>query len=137
MPAADCFRAAPLKIQAWLTKVVFRRPELENWLQKLRTGAGSQTETQYLDWAAGQFAAFMEAERSRLLPEDALAQAGIAAGPLFPAPIGDLPQLRGASGPGLGGSRCSAAIVAGGYSICRAGQPPRRTPVPERRLASA
>jgi two-component system LytT family sensor kinase len=85
------------KIQAWLTEVVFRRPNLENWLQKLRSGAGTQTETQYLDWATGQLAAFMEAEQSRLLAEDSIAQAGIAAGPLYPAPIGDLPQLRDTS----------------------------------------
>jgi two-component system, LytTR family, sensor kinase len=84
------------KVQAWLTKVVFRRPELESWLQRLRTSASSQTETQYLDWAAGQLAAFMEAERARLLPGDALATAGLPVEPLFPAPIGDLPQLRGA-----------------------------------------
>jgi two-component system LytT family sensor kinase len=77
------------KVQSWLTTVVFRRPELENWLQRLRTGAASQTETEYLDWAAGQLASFMEAERARLLP-------GLPVEPLFPAPIGDLPQLRSA-----------------------------------------
>ncbi len=82
-------------IQAWLTRAVFRRPELEIWLQKLRTGMGSRSETQYLDWAAGQIAAFMEAEQGRLVAGDAIAQAGTA-GPLFPAPAGDLPQLRGA-----------------------------------------
>ncbi len=76
------------KVQSWLTTVVFRRPELESWLQRLRTGASSQTEAQYLDWAAEQLASFMEAERARLLP-------GLPAEPLFPAPIGDLPQLRG------------------------------------------
>lgn len=85
------------KIQAWLTKVVFRRPELEHWLQKLRTGASAQTETQYLDWAAGQLAAFMEAEQARLVAGDVIAQAGLAAVPLFPTPVGDVPQLRGTS----------------------------------------
>lgn len=83
------------KIQAWLTKVVFRRPELENWLQRLRTGAGAQTETQYLDWATAQLAAFMEAELARLVGGDAIAQAGLTVGPLYPAPVGDVPQLRG------------------------------------------
>jgi two-component system LytT family sensor kinase len=76
------------KVQSWLTTVVFRRPELENWLQRLRTSAASQTETQYLDWAAEQLAFFMEAERTRLLPS-------LPVEPLFPAPISDLPQLRG------------------------------------------
>ena len=75
------------KIQAWLTKVVFRRPDLETWLQKLRTGPGTKTESQYLDWAAEQLAAFMEAAKSRLVSE-------LKAGPLFPAPVADLPQLR-------------------------------------------
>jgi len=82
------------KIQAWLTKVVFRRPELENWLQRLRTGAGAQSETEYLDSAAGQLAAFMEAGQALLLAGDAIVQAGLTAAPLFPAPIGDVPQLR-------------------------------------------
>ncbi len=76
------------KVQAWLTTVVFRRPEIENWLQRLRTSAVSQTEMQYLDWAVAQLASFMAAERARLLP-------GLPVEPLFPAPISDLPQLRG------------------------------------------
>jgi two-component system, LytTR family, sensor kinase len=82
------------RIQAWLTRAVFRRPEMETWLQKLRTGIGSRSETQYLDWAAGQIGAFMEAEPARLVAGEAIAPAGTA-GPLFPAPAGDLPQLRG------------------------------------------
>jgi two-component system, LytTR family, sensor kinase len=77
------------KVQAWLTTAVFRRPELENWLQRLRTTAASQTEAEYLDWATEQLASFMEAERGRLLP-------GLPVEPLFPTPIGDLPQLRSA-----------------------------------------
>jgi signal transduction histidine kinase len=88
------FAVLRTKVQAWLTKVVFRRPDLESWLHKLRTGSDSQSETQYLDWAAAEIASFMEAKGARLLPPDALATAGLPAEPLFPAPIGDLPELR-------------------------------------------
>lgn len=76
------------KLQAWLTTVVFRRPEIENWLQKLRTSSAFQSETEYLDWAAQQLASFMQAREARII-------ARLPIELLFPAPIGDLPQLRG------------------------------------------
>jgi signal transduction histidine kinase len=83
------------KVQTWLTRVVFRRPDLENWLQRLRTGGTCKIEAHYLDWAAGQLAVFMQAEQAQLFGGDTVPAADHGREPLFPAPIGDIPQFRG------------------------------------------
>jgi len=79
-------------VQRWMTKVVFRRPDLESILAELRSGpALLLAEADYLSWAAQRMAAFMGASRGEIVaklpgPQDREI--------LFPMLAGDIPPLR-------------------------------------------
>lgn len=83
------------KVQSWLTRAVFRRPELDAAIQQLRTGpAVSSDETEYLLWAVGEIGKFMNANEVRLVPRHALhATAGIEDS-FDSIPVNDVPVLR-------------------------------------------
>ena len=84
-------------VQSWLTRAVFRRPELEGAIQRLRTGpALSRDESEYLLCAAGEIGKFMNANEQRLVHE-LPATAGIEE-TLDSFPVNDVPGLRRSPG---------------------------------------
>jgi len=82
-------------VQRWLTKVVFRRPDLDAMLQELRSGRALLLgEAEYLSWSAQRLGDFMGAARSEVL-SDTANYPGLREGELlFPLPIADVPALR-------------------------------------------
>jgi two-component system, LytTR family, sensor kinase len=87
------------KVQSWLTRAVFRRPELDGAIQRLRTApAGSRDESEYLLWAAAEIGKFMNANEVRLVPRHALhATAGVEDS-VDSIPVNDAPSLRRSPG---------------------------------------
>jgi two-component system, LytTR family, sensor kinase len=94
-----CFALLRTKVQSWLTRAVFRRPELDATIQRLRTGPDlSRGESGYLSWAAEEIGKFMNADEVRLVPRHALpATAGIEDS-LESLPVNDVPGLRRSPG---------------------------------------
>jgi two-component system LytT family sensor kinase len=83
------------QIQQWLTKVVFRRPDLNKALEEIRSRATLFTEEQeFLRWAGDQLGQFMSADRVQEVAEATLADAMGASYLFFPAPAADIPGLR-------------------------------------------
>jgi two-component system LytT family sensor kinase len=83
------------QIQQWLTRVVFRRPDLNKALHEMQSRSVLFTdESSFLDWAAGELARFMHTERVEIVPEARCRH--LLRGPdlLFPVPASDLPALR-------------------------------------------
>ena len=82
-------------VQSWITRAVFRRPELDGAIQHLRAGpAVSSDESEYLLWAAGEIGKFMNANEVQLVPRHALhATAGIEDSH-DSIPVNDVPGLR-------------------------------------------
>ncbi|BDC51767.1 hypothetical protein F183_A40820 [Bryobacterales bacterium F-183] len=72
-------------LQTWLTRTVFRRPDAAAAVEKLNT-EGPDDETQYLDWAVLQVAAFLNAERAEM------ANKADSCGNPLPHPISDHPN---------------------------------------------
>lgn len=81
-------------VQRWLTHAVFRRPNLENVLQEIRTRAEWRGESEFVFWATEQITWFMKAERSLSIAEPL--PAGLPESPdiFFPVPASDAPQLK-------------------------------------------
>lgn len=83
------------QVQQWLTRVVFRRPDLNKALHEMQSRSVLFTdETGFLDWASGELAQFMRTERVEVIPEARCRH--MLRGPdlLFPVPASDLPALR-------------------------------------------
>ena len=83
------------QVQQWLTRVVFRRPDLNKALHEMQSRSVLFTdESGFLDWAAGELAQFMRTERVEVIPEARCRN--MLRGPdlLFPVPASDLPALR-------------------------------------------
>jgi two-component system, LytTR family, sensor kinase len=83
------------QIQQWLTRVVFRRPDLNKALHEMQSRSVLFTdESSFLDWAATELARFMHTERVEIVPEARCRH--LLRGPdlLFPVPASDLPALR-------------------------------------------
>lgn len=57
-------------VQAWLGRVVFRRPDGARLLATLRSHPGISSEPGYLPWAAAELARAMESERHELVPDE-------------------------------------------------------------------
>ena len=82
-------------VQQWLTRVVFRRADLNKALHDVQSRSVLFTdESAFLEWAAGELGKFMSTERVDLIPEVRFRL--MLRGPdlLFPVPAGDLPALR-------------------------------------------
>jgi two-component sensor histidine kinase len=81
--------------QQWLTRAVFRRPDLGKAVERIRSTAASfQEESEFLPWACREVAKFFGADRADAIPEAAFL---VAAGPidlLFPVPASDVAPLR-------------------------------------------
>jgi len=83
------------QVQQWLTRVVFRRPDLNKALHEMQSRSVLFTdESSFLDWAASELALFMRTERVEVIPEARCRD--MLRGPdlLFPVPVSDLPALR-------------------------------------------
>lgn len=83
------------QIQQWLTRVVFRRPDLNKALHEMQSRSVLFTdESSFLDWAGAELARFMHTERVEIVPEASCRH--LLRGPdlLFPVPASDLPALR-------------------------------------------
>ena len=83
------------QVQQWLTRVVFRRPDLNKALHEMQSRSVLFTdESGFLDWAAAELAQFMRTERVEVIPEARCRD--MLRGPdlLFPVPASDLPALR-------------------------------------------
>lgn len=82
-------------VQRWLTKVVFRRPDLEREVRHIQSRAALfRDETEFLKWATGDLAQFMRAEWVAEAPRERLMPALEDLDPLFPVPASDVPALR-------------------------------------------
>jgi two-component system LytT family sensor kinase len=81
-------------VQRWLTHAVFRRPNLENLLQQIRTRSDWKGETEFVDWATGRIAAFMKAERWQLISESPPGGFSDTPDIFFPVPASDAPRLK-------------------------------------------
>jgi signal transduction histidine kinase len=89
------FAVLRTSVQRWLTKAVFRRPDLDRALQGLRSGSGARgNEADYLPWAAQELAAFMSATGWQITAEPELRKFLVGTEILFPTPVGDIPVLR-------------------------------------------
>jgi two-component system, LytTR family, sensor kinase len=83
------------QIQHWLTKVVFRRPDLTKALQEIHSRAALFSEEQeFLSWAGEQVGQLMSADRVLEVAEATLADALCGVDLFFPAPASDIPGLR-------------------------------------------
>jgi hypothetical protein len=83
------------QVQQWLTRVVFRRPDLNKALHEMQSRSVLFTdESGFLDWASEELARFMRTERVEVIPEARCRH--MLRGPdlLFPVPASDLPALR-------------------------------------------
>jgi len=83
------------QVQQWLTRVVFRRPDLNKALHEMQSRSVLFTdESSFLDWAASELGLFMRTERVEVIPETRCRD--MLRGPdlLFPVPVSDLPALR-------------------------------------------
>jgi two-component system, LytTR family, sensor kinase len=86
------------QLQLWLTKVVFRRPDLAKALQEIHSRAALFTDEQeFLRWAADQVGQFMSARAVLEVTEAALAEALSGEDLFFPAPASDIASLRRSS----------------------------------------
>ena len=95
------------RVQKLLTNVVFRRPDLEKALEKVRSRpAELGTEQEYIAWAAGQMGEFLRASHTQVAEEADLPSEVRLSGPLFPLPVTESAAFR--SSPAL---RWAEAIV--------------------------
>ena len=86
------------QLQRWLTRVIFRRPDIERALQEVQARAAFfNDEPEFLEWAAGQTAKFMSTEEVAVVPDDRLAHSLKGLDPSFPLPGSDIPGLRHSS----------------------------------------
>lgn len=83
------------QLQRWLTRVIFRRPDIEKALQEVQVRAALfSSEPEFLEWAAEQTAKFMSTEEVAVVPEGRLARTLKGFDLLFPLPGSDIPGLR-------------------------------------------
>jgi len=80
-------------VQRWLTKVVFRRGDLERKVRDIQARAPLfRDEAEFLEWSTAELADFTSAERAQILPCEAATPA--LADLVFPAPASDVPAWR-------------------------------------------
>ena len=80
--------------QQWLTKAVFRRPDLGKAVQKIQSRAGGfGEESEFLPWVYGEVALFMSADRVEEVSESGFAPLLGGMDLLFPVPASDVPGL--------------------------------------------
>jgi two-component system LytT family sensor kinase len=83
------------RVQKLLTKVVFRRPDLEKALEAVRSRpAGSGGEAEYIDGAAQQMGGLLRAARTEVMTENQVPADLRVSGPLFPMLMAENATLR-------------------------------------------
>lgn len=82
-------------IQSWLTKAVFRRPDLEDLLQRIHTRADWVSEEEFTSWAACQIASFMKAERFAVIGGTPLGGTVDCLESVFPMVASEASELKG------------------------------------------
>lgn len=75
-------------IQHWLTEAVFRRPNLEDFLRRIRARTDWGSEGEFVSWSASQMAAFMKAEQW------SVTQGGESLDLFFPTPVSEVEGFR-------------------------------------------
>jgi two-component system, LytTR family, sensor kinase len=86
-------------VQRWLTKVVFRRGDLERKIRDIQSrGPLCRDEAEFLEWSTGELAEFMSAERAENVAGNVLESALKDRDVVFPAPASDVPRLRNLAG---------------------------------------
>jgi two-component system LytT family sensor kinase len=82
------------KAQQWLTKAVFRRPDLSRAVQTIQAQAGVfSEEAEFLPWAYGEVARFMSADRVEEVWQSGFAHILGGMDLLFPVPASDVTGL--------------------------------------------
>jgi len=82
-------------VQRWLTKVVFRRADLDRRIREIQSRAPLfHEEAEFLNWSTSELADFMSAERVADVSRDLLAHVLEQRDPVFPAPASDVPGVR-------------------------------------------
>jgi two-component system LytT family sensor kinase len=80
--------------QQWLTKAVFRRPDLGKEVQKIQSrGVIFSEESEFLPWVYGEVAQFMSADRVEEVSESGFTPILGSMDLLFPVPASDVPGL--------------------------------------------
>ncbi|MGH9662818.1 MAG: sensor histidine kinase, partial [Bryobacteraceae bacterium] len=83
------------RAQRWLTKAVFRRPDLGKAVEHLQSRAAAfREESEFLPWACLEIADFVSADVIKAVPESVFAPVLAGADPLFPIPATDVFGLR-------------------------------------------
>jgi two-component system, LytTR family, sensor kinase len=87
------------RVQSWLTRAVFRRPDVDGAIRHLRTGpVFLWDESEYLLWAAAEIGQFMNAGEVRLVPRYTLTGTTTIPDFLDSIPVNDVPGLRRSPG---------------------------------------
>jgi two-component system, LytTR family, sensor kinase len=86
-------------VQRWLTKVVFRRADIDRRIRDIQSRAPLfHEEAEFLNWSTGELADFMSAERVAEVPRGLLAPLLEQRDPVFPVPASDVPGMRHLAG---------------------------------------
>jgi two-component system LytT family sensor kinase len=83
------------RVQQLLTRVVFRRPDLDGILRDLRSGPALRLgESDYLGWASRRLGDFMGANSAEVISGSTKCPEPSGADIVFPTPLVDVPSLR-------------------------------------------
>ncbi|MBV8847690.1 MAG: histidine kinase [Bryobacterales bacterium] len=89
------FALARGEVQRWLTKVVFRRPELDAALQEIESkGSSFATEADFVKWASGYLGRFVSSDRVEAVPDHVVKLHPEISCLVFPALSSDVAALR-------------------------------------------
>ena len=82
-------------VQKWLTRVVFRRPDVDKALEELRGGSVRiGTEGNYLPWASERLAQFMNTREVEIIDEPVVRDFMGSVELVMPTPTADIPGFR-------------------------------------------
>jgi two-component system, LytTR family, sensor kinase len=88
------FALARGQVQKWLTKVVFRRPDLNESIRAIESRGLSGEEVEFLEWAAKHLAQFLYTDHVEMVPDYRIPEIEDQLVLLFPVPASDIPALR-------------------------------------------
>jgi hypothetical protein len=88
------FALARGQTQKWLTKVVFRRPDLSESIREIESRGLSGEEVEFLEWAVNHLAEFLYTDHAEMVPDYRIPEIEDQPAMLFPVPASDIPALR-------------------------------------------
>jgi two-component system, LytTR family, sensor kinase len=88
------FALARGQIQKWLTRVVFRRPDLNESIREIESRGLSGEEVEFLEWAVKHLAQFLYTDHVEMVPDYRIPEIEDQPALLFPVPASDIPALR-------------------------------------------